>query len=181
MTKLEVLQTFCPGEFARKGTFLMDFEIRRCTDDSFFEMSPVIARFGTWVVTTYGVECLTIPYFFEYDRVNEDDWLRHMSGKTWVIMIDFETALEYARLLHERKKPRNFQAKINRPDRSVRFSILKRDGYRCQICGISAKQNESVRLEVDHKVARANGGTNHKDNLWVLCFDCNRGKRVEDL
>jgi hypothetical protein len=33
----------------------------------------------------------------------------------------------------------------------LRFLILKRDAFRCQLCGLSAAENNSVRLEVDHK------------------------------
>lgn len=60
-----------------------------------------------------------------------------------------------------------------------RFSIFKRDSYRCRICGASAEDGR--RLEVDHKVAVAKGGTNAEDNLWTLCFECNRGKGAHDL
>lgn len=61
----------------------------------------------------------------------------------------------------------------------LRFAVLKRDGYRCQICGRSAQ--DGIKLEVDHKVARAKGGTDVPANLWTLCFDCNRGKSDENL
>ena len=64
---------------------------------------------------------------------------------------------------------------------SQRFSIFKRDGYRCQICGASPSNGDGVRLEVDHKVPVARGGSGCNDNLWTLCFDCNRGKGVNDL
>ena len=60
-----------------------------------------------------------------------------------------------------------------------RFVIFKRDSYRCCICGASAEGGS--RLEVDHKVAVARGGTNSEDNLWTLCFECNRGKGTHDL
>lgn len=60
-----------------------------------------------------------------------------------------------------------------------RFAIFKRDSYRCCICGASAEGGS--RLEVDHKVAVARGGTNSEDNLWTLCFECNRGKGTHDL
>lgn len=62
---------------------------------------------------------------------------------------------------------------------SLRFFVLKRDKYRCQLCGRSAK--DGVTLEIDHKVARAKGGTDVPANLWTLCFDCNRGKSDENL
>lgn len=64
--------------------------------------------------------------------------------------------------------------------RSLRFDVLKRDGYRCQLCGRSAQQHGVV-LEVDHKHARARGGKDTLDNLHTLCFDCNRGKRDKEL
>jgi len=61
----------------------------------------------------------------------------------------------------------------------ARFDILKRDDYRCRICGTHADEN--VRLEVDHIVPRAKGGTNDSSNLWTLCWACNNGKSDTDL
>ena len=60
-----------------------------------------------------------------------------------------------------------------------RFAIFKRDSYHCCICGATAE--DGSRLEVDHKVPVARGGTNAEDNLWTLCFACNRGKGTDDL
>lgn len=68
--------------------------------DPTIEVSPIIKRFGTWAVTTYGVECLSDKYDFSMDRVDEPDWLDHMrETKNWVNMRDFEAALSYAREL----------------------------------------------------------------------------------
>lgn len=53
-----------------------------------------------------------------------------------------------------------------------RFLVLKRDNYRCVLCGASG-----VQLEVDHIVPAARGGSDRLDNLQTLCFPCNRGKR----
>lgn len=61
----------------------------------------------------------------------------------------------------------------------LRFMVLKRDGYRCQLCGRNAQ--DGIKLEVDHKIAVVRGGTDELPNLWTLCFDCNRGKRDHDL
>jgi len=57
--------------------------------------------------------------------------------------------------------------------RRLRLLILERDGYRCCLCGRTAKE---TKLEVDHKVPVAKGGTDSLNNLWTLCTDCNRGK-----
>ncbi len=58
--------------------------------------------------------------------------------------------------------------------KSRRFAILKRDGYKCQLCGRS--QDDGVKLHIDHRVPHAKGGSNEDDNLWTLCEDCNLGK-----
>lgn len=60
---------------------------------------------------------------------------------------------------------------------SLRFLILKRDNYRCRLCGVTAADGPDVRLEVDHITPRSKGGTDDPSNLWTLCFPCNRGKR----
>lgn len=63
--------------------------------------------------------------------------------------------------------------------KSRRFSILKRDGYRCQLCGQS--QDGGAILHVDHRKPLAKGGSNTDDNLWTLCNVCNLGKSDSDV
>ncbi len=60
---------------------------------------------------------------------------------------------------------------------SLRFEILKRDDYRCQMCGTTAK--EGATLEIDHIHPVAKGGSNDPGNLQVLCRDCNAGKGAQ--
>ncbi len=57
----------------------------------------------------------------------------------------------------------------------LRFQVLKRDNYTCQICGKGAK--DGVELEVDHIIPVSKGGKTIIDNLQTLCQRCNRGKR----
>jgi 5-methylcytosine-specific restriction endonuclease McrA len=64
---------------------------------------------------------------------------------------------------------------------ALRFATLKRDKYRCRLCGTAAEDGDHVRLEVDHRIARFNGGTNDPGNLWTLCFACNRGKGIQAI
>jgi len=63
----------------------------------------------------------------------------------------------------------------------LRNEVLKRDGYRCVRCGAS-KDDTDVRLEIDHILPVAKGGTNDIDNLQTLCHDCNinKGAIIED-
>lgn len=61
----------------------------------------------------------------------------------------------------------------------LRYQILKRDGYRCQLCGRTAQ--DKVVLHIDHRQPLAGGGDNSPENLWVLCEDCNLGKGTDNL
>ena len=58
---------------------------------------------------------------------------------------------------------------------SLRYAILKRDRFRCTICGCDASE---TRLVVDHIVPIVKGGTNDDTNLRVLCTACNHGKMI---
>lgn len=62
--------------------------------------------------------------------------------------------------------------------KKIRFEILKRDGHTCRYCG---GKPPHVTLEVDHVIARAQGGTDQPENLVASCFDCNRGKGKNGL
>lgn len=61
----------------------------------------------------------------------------------------------------------------------IRYTVLHRDDFRCQICGRTAK--DGVKLEVDHIMPYSKGGSDELSNLWTLCFDCNRGKQDAHL
>lgn len=69
-------------------------------------------------------------------------------------------------------------SEIEKPDRvalgkSIRFEVLKRDGFRCQYCGAEAP---GVLLHVDHIEPVSKGGTNDITNLITACEPCNNGK-----
>lgn len=57
--------------------------------------------------------------------------------------------------------------------RQTRVLILQRDGFRCKFCGATS---EETRLQVDHIMPQARGGTDSLDNLATLCEACNSGK-----
>jgi len=60
---------------------------------------------------------------------------------------------------------------------TIRYEILKRAKFRCELCGISAEQKA---LEVDHIIPRNRGGTDDQSNLQALCYSCNAMKRDRD-
>lgn len=49
----------------------------------------------------------------------------------------------------------------------VRYFVLARDGYTCQVC----KKKNKI-LQTHHIVFRSNGGTDRADNLITVCTDC---------
>lgn len=63
------------------------------------------------------------------------------------------------------------RSKINS---SIRYDVLKRDNYRCKICGRGSK--DGVKLHVDHIIPVSKGGKTEMNNLQTLCSDCNIGK-----
>jgi ATP adenylyltransferase len=60
---------------------------------------------------------------------------------------------------------------------SLRYDVLKRAGFRCELCGISADERA---IEVDHIVPRKHGGEDDLTNLQALCFKCNANKGARD-
>lgn len=56
----------------------------------------------------------------------------------------------------------------------IRYNVLKRDNFRCCICGATA--NDGVKLHVDHIVPVSKGGKTVMNNLQTLCERCNKGK-----
>jgi ATP adenylyltransferase len=60
---------------------------------------------------------------------------------------------------------------------TLRYEILKRAKFRCELCGISAEEKA---LEVDHILRRNLGGTDDESNLQALCYSCNAMKRDRD-
>ena len=54
------------------------------------------------------------------------------------------------------------------------YDILKRDNYRCQLCGVSAK--DGAKLHIDHIIPISKGEKTEHRNLQTLCERCNIGK-----
>lgn len=60
---------------------------------------------------------------------------------------------------------------------TLRYEILKRAKFRCELCGISAEEKA---LEADHIIPRSKGGSDDLSNLQALCYSCNAMKRDRD-
>ncbi|MGK7869760.1 HIT domain-containing protein [Falsiroseomonas sp. E2-1-a20] len=60
---------------------------------------------------------------------------------------------------------------------TVRYEVLKRAGFRCELCGSPADEKA---LEVDHILPRKHGGRDLLENLQALCWQCNANKGDRD-
>lgn len=60
---------------------------------------------------------------------------------------------------------------------SVRYEVLKRAKYRCELCGAHEDQ---AALHIDHIIPRSKGGSDDISNFQSLCVTCNTSKRDRD-
>lgn len=58
----------------------------------------------------------------------------------------------------------------------LRFLVMKRDCFKCRICGASPASNPDLELHIDHIIPWSVGGETVIDNLQTLCSKCNLGK-----
>lgn len=61
------------------------------------------------------------------------------------------------------------------PDK-MRYQVLKRDNFKCCMCGASPAKDPTIELHIDHIIPWSKGGENTLDNLQTLCSRCNIGK-----
>lgn len=58
----------------------------------------------------------------------------------------------------------------------MRFIVMKRDNFKCCMCGRSPATTPGLELHIDHIILWSKGGETVIDNLQTLCSDCNLGK-----
>lgn len=62
----------------------------------------------------------------------------------------------------------------------LRYTVLKRDSFKCCACGASPAKDPSVELHIDHIIPWSKGGETVLENLQTLCSRCNIGKSDSD-
>lgn len=58
----------------------------------------------------------------------------------------------------------------------MRFSVMKRDNFKCCLCGRTPATTPGLELQIDHIIPWSKGGETVIENLQTLCSDCNIGK-----
>lgn len=85
---------------------------------------------------------------------------------------DIEYYLNQYNQMEQNKQSAVYQRQLM--TRKLRYQILKRDGFKCVICGRS--QKDGAKLHVDHIKPVSKGGKTEESNLRTLCDMCNLGK-----
>jgi diadenosine tetraphosphate (Ap4A) HIT family hydrolase len=83
---------------------------------------------------------------------------------------EYEAKKEGAHWDHRRKGRRPVSG-------SVRYEVLKRALFRCELCGVAADEKN---LEVDHIVPKNWQGKDDLSNYQALCYTCNAQKQDKD-
>ena len=61
---------------------------------------------------------------------------------------------------------------------SMRYEVMKRDGFKCVICGISA---DNAKLQLNHLVKMIDGGQHSLDNTITVCPSCYNVREVKNV
>ena len=99
-------------------------------------------------------------------------FIEYKMGKNVLLEYEAKESYEEALLTDKLERQKN---KRDIPLR-LRLAILKRDKFRCVLCGRSPATHAGVSLHIDHIVPYSKEGTSTIDNLQTLCSECNLGK-----
>jgi len=61
------------------------------------------------------------------------------------------------------------------PARKMRMRVLKRDSYKCRVCGRTPANDVDIELHVHHIYPWGQGGVTEEENLITLCHTCHDG------
>jgi rubrerythrin len=114
---------------------------------------------------------------FRYVAADASEWARRVrelrTEEGWPILTKMQGRSEIAvgsYMLAEAKQAPRHDRKISDP---VRIAVLKRDDFRCRVCGWSRKDldpdDPRKFLELHHVHEHAHGGANSEENLVTLC------------
>jgi len=119
------------------------------------------SRWGTWNKALHAF----------VERVNAD--IQNVQSTPLVVPIEKYRAQWPAAPVDERDK-RDIRL-------GLRYTVLKRDHFKCVLCGASPALATGIQLHVDHIFPFSKGGKTEISNLRTLCEACNLGKgaRIE--
>ena len=131
-----------------------------------YSLNTYTRRFGSWRKA--------LEAFVQW--VNNNDEENIESQNTIDILSDEKNVPHY----EVKPTPHVLEVPVHKTCRDInlrlRFQVMRRDNFKCCICGASPAKDSSVELHIDHIVPWAKGGETVIDNLQTLCSKCNLGK-----
>lgn len=121
-------------------------------------------KFGTWRNALEG--------FIEYINNKDQDDIRPASSDPKdAVYMPSTSSNETEKVSTQKSKRTNRIANLRQ-----RFRVMKRDGFRCVLCGASPALNVGCELHIDHIIPWSHGGETIEENLRTLCSNCNLGR-----
>jgi hypothetical protein len=116
-------------------------------------------------------------------HLGDEEWLETLLyppvrsyGSSWVYLDTLEKRIQWLSLDQE---PLTREAQRGRSlPASVRFMVLRRDGFACRYCG---RRAPDVELHIDHEVPWSKSRDHRLENLRTACRDCNLGRGAKEL
>lgn len=148
---------------------------------SFRFMCPEVNLFDSEHSLPFAKETASTSGEYDEYRVKfNQDGFKNISEKHYSECLEFSQFIfnqldkkKISKYYSEKKKRRIPISNI------LRFEIFQRDHFTCQYCG--RPQADGIKLEIDHKIPVAEGGTDDYNNLITACNECNSGKRNKIL
>ena len=122
-------------------------------------------------------------------KINRFGSVTHVDDMRWAYLRDYinrselESQVNYMAELSQydlmspewrkKKRPKGY-AERKKMSPKLRYEVLRRDGFRCVLCGKTV--DDGIKLEVDHIKPVSKGGLTVLENLRTLCDECNGGK-----
>jgi hypothetical protein len=121
-------------------------------------------KYGTW---RNALEKF-IEYINSKDRTEEQETIKTSEKKPVPIFQKSRKNIDEKEVI---KKRTNRTANLRQ-----RFKVMKRDGFKCILCGSSPATQISCELHIDHIIPWSHGGETVEENLRTLCSNCNLGR-----
>ena len=115
-------------------------------------------RFGSWRKT--------LEFFVSYMN-GEKEVEKPNDSLDIQLPVELQQKIESNESRHKTKRDINLR---------MRFLVMKRDNFKCCMCGRSPATTPGLELHIDHIIPWSKGGETIIDNLQTLCSDCNLGK-----
>jgi 5-methylcytosine-specific restriction endonuclease McrA len=108
-------------------------------------------------------------YRFGGWRIALEKFIDFVNGSNSENMELLESKNNKIKLIYQHKTKRSISWRL-------RFIVMRRDCFKCKLCGRNPSKNPELILHVDHIIPWSRGGDTIAENLQTLCSECNIGK-----